>query len=278
MHLPYIGETTVQAKSNVQQVLEQLEFTISKNETFLLVNYVEANIVVFSCATNMELLCQQETVFMDGTFNYCAKFPLQLFTIHTFVNNVHIPVEFCLSRNKLKSTQHYSTVLRHLKVKCSEMEQSFIPSTVATDFEIGIHRSVQEVFPYADIIGCWFHLSPQSEIAKWLKNLFGLSFLNSEEVGDCLVEDFISIKPQDSKGERMLNYFVDTYVDNDTTFTPRIWVARYSSLTRTTNACESFHSELNAESLSPRPNIYLFLKTLLDMQTDTYIRINSVKK
>nr|CAI5845296.1 unnamed protein product [Callosobruchus analis] len=114
---------------------------------------------------------------MDGTFNYCAKLFLQLFTIHRFV-----------AQNSV----------------------------------------------------------PQSEIGKWLKNLFCLSFLNSE-VGVCLVKDFISTKPQDSKVERMLDYLVDSNVDNDTTFPPRIWAARDSSLSRTTSACESFPSKFNAE-------------------------------
>jgi hypothetical protein len=118
----------------------------------------------------------------------------------------------------------------------------------------------------------------QSTVGKWLRNLFGLTFLNPEEVGDCLVEDLISEQPRDLKINQLLDYLVENYIDNEAAFPPTIWAACDESLSRTTNACESFHSKFNNESSNPHPNIYTFLNTFKDMQTDTYIKINALMK
>lgn len=141
----------------VQQVLSQIEVETSKGESFLFINNFEANIVVFSCETNVKFLCDQEILFMDGTFNYCAKFFLQMFTIHTCVNNIYVPVAFCLLKNKLKHT--YTTALRLLAQRCREMGHHLNPKTIVIDFEMAIHSSISEVFPNAKLIGCRFHLS-----------------------------------------------------------------------------------------------------------------------
>jgi hypothetical protein len=49
-------------------------------------------------------MCQQDTLYMDGTFEFCTKFFGQLFTIHALCNEVYVPVVFCLLKNKSKST------------------------------------------------------------------------------------------------------------------------------------------------------------------------------
>lgn len=44
---------------------------------------------------------------------------------------------------------------------------------------------------------------------------------------------------------------------------------------RTTNACESFHSEFNSSFYEAHPDLYTFTDTLLLFQNKTYIKINS---
>jgi hypothetical protein len=77
------------------------------------------------------------------------------------------------------------------------------------DFEQLIHNAINEMFPLCKIIGCRFHLSKpwyrkiqnlglstdyksETEIGKWLHNIFGLSFLNTVEVGESYTDDFMS--------------------------------------------------------------------------------------
>lgn len=117
-----------------------------------------------------------------------------------------------------------------------------------------------------------------SAVGLWLRHFFGLTYLKPVEVGDCIVEDFMSEKPVDNRVDNFLDYLIENYVDDDAVFPPEIWAAQDSSLARTTNACESFHSKFNSELPNPHPNIYVFLRTLKDMQTDTYFKINATKR
>nr|CAI5841229.1 unnamed protein product [Callosobruchus analis] len=118
----------------------------------------------------------------------------------------------------------------------------------------------------------------QSPLGNWLNHLFGLTFLPPAEVGECFTQDFMSDKPQDSKVDQFTDYLVDTYVDSDSKFPPEIWAENSCSIFRTTNTCESFHSKFKRENLSPYPNIHSFVKVLTEMQTDTYIKLNSIKR
>lgn len=57
-----------------------------------------------------------------------------------------------------------------------------------------------------------------------------------------------------------------------------MWTAFDASLLRTTNSCENFHSKCNNESMSPHPNIHAFLPSSINMQTDTYLKMNISKE
>jgi hypothetical protein len=117
-----------------------------------------------------------------------------------------------------------------------------------------------------------------SPIGTWLKHLFGLTFLPPAEVGDCFAEDFMCEKPENSKIDQFADYLVDNYIDSESKFPPEIWAENSCSILRTTNTCESFHSKFKRENSSPYPNIHSFLKVLLEMQTDTYVKLNSIKR
>jgi hypothetical protein len=67
-----------------------------KNESFVLINNQEKNIIIFSYKTYLIFLNTVDTIYMDGTFQYCARFFTQMFTIHGFKNGHYIPLIFCL--------------------------------------------------------------------------------------------------------------------------------------------------------------------------------------
>lgn len=117
-----------------------------------------------------------------------------------------------------------------------------------------------------------------SSIGDWLHNLFGLIFLPPVEVENSFVEDFMADKPEDRRIDELCDYLVENYIDNSSIFPRKLWADNSSSLLRTTNSCESFHSKFSAYCPSPHPNIAIFLETLQKMQTDTYIKINSIMK
>lgn len=117
---------------------------------------------------------------------------------------------------------------------------------------------------------------PESEEGKWLRHIFGLTYLNPEDVGDCVAFDFAADQPDNPKITSFMNYLVDNYLDENSTFPPAMWAENTSSLARTTNSCEGFHSKFNGMFPSPHPNINVFISNLKLIQSDTYLKLNSV--
>lgn len=273
--------------------LKNLSPKTSKDESFLMVNSEEHKIVIFSCRTNLHFLCSVETIFMDGTFNYCAKFFCQFFTLHGYKNGHYVPLVFCLLPSKKQLL--YQNLFNLLTEKCAENHLILSPKNVVIDFEVAIHNAVTFTWPESTIVGCRFHLSQawfrklqalglsteyknNTEIGKKLKYFFGLQFLEPNEVGDCFTFDLVSDLPEDERLKQFCDYLVDTYIDECSQFPPNIWANLSSSLYRTTNACESFHSKFNNSFYHSHPSIFKFVDILLNFQTETYIKIVTANK
>jgi hypothetical protein len=111
----------------------------------------------------------------------------------------------------------------------------------------------------------------ESEIGKWLRNIFGLSFLNAIEVGKSYTDDFMSTIPENHTVKKFNDYLVDSYISDEGLFPSHIWVSDKISSQRSTNACESFHAKFNKSFSSPHPNIFVFIAVLTQLQIDTYI-------
>lgn len=277
-----------------QECLNTLDVKTIQDEDFLLCNDISEGVVIFACKRNLEFMCAQNIFYMDGTFDHCPKYYFQLFTIHVLVNTIYVPVVFCLLKDKRKST--YVNILRIMASKCEEFGYIWSPDAFVIDFEKGIHTSVSEVFPYCKIIGCRFHLAqawyrkilqiglsneyrnPSSDIGKWLHYVFGLTYLPPHEVGDAFSFELAEDMPNDWRITQFADYLTDTYICESANFPPEMWADHSADISRTTNCCESFHSKFKTYCSVYHPNIHVFLKVLGEVQTDTYIRMNSVAK
>lgn len=87
----------------------------------------------------------------------------------------------------------------------------------------------------------------ESEISRFSTYIFGLPFLNPEDVGDCFAFNLVVIKPTCDKIDAFCDYLVDTYIAEDSILPPNIIFGRK----KTTNACESFYSKYSASFYSP---------------------------
>ena len=72
-----------------------------------------------------------------------------------------------------------------------------------------------------------------------------------------------------------MDYLVENYIDNNYLFPLLIWAEKSSSVSRTTNSCESFHSKFNSQFYSTHPNIFNLMDILYGIQADTEIIIRS---
>jgi len=116
------------------------------------------------------------------------------------------------------------------------------------------------------------------EMSEYLKLFFGLPFLRPDEVDDCFVTDIMALlPPNNSKLTAFTDYILEMYVREDSRYPPSLWAECSSSITRTTNACESFHSKLNSMFYHSHPNIFIFIDALNEIQTNGYLKMNCTK-
>jgi len=137
--------------------LEKMHLKTKQGEPFLLVNDKENNIIIFSCTSNILFLKEIETLYMDGTFKYSARFFTQMFTIHGLKNENYIPLFFCLL--PIKTTGTYSHTFRLILQKYTSLGVTLLPQYVTIDFEKAIINAVYEIWPQTQIIRCRFHLT-----------------------------------------------------------------------------------------------------------------------
>jgi len=279
--------------AGVHKALDDMKPVTKEGEPFLLINDIEKNVVIFSCNTNLKLLSEIDTIYMDGTFKFCPRFFTQMFTIHILKNGHYIPIIFCLFLNKSYETYVYT--FNKINSLLNDFNIQFSPKWVTIDFEMAIHKAVEVVWPNVEIVGCRFHLTQawwrsvqkfglsvdyknmSSEIGQWIRHTFGLLFLDPHEVSECFVNDFMSDCPDDERLKKYCDYLTDNFINEESLFPPQYWAASSASLVRTTNACESFHSFFNQCFYKHTPPIMNWLAVLInEVQTDVYIKIRSL--
>lgn len=274
----------------VHKTLDILQPKTNKNEEFLLENF--DNIVIFTTRMNLQCLCKSDVLYLDGTFDYCTKYFMQLFTIHGFFKGHYIPLVFCLLKDKCERTykQCFERLMHHVVINGLELK----PNSVVVDFEKAIHNAVRHVWRTTIVLGCRFHLTQAwwrkiqqlgltadykdktSEIGQWLGYCFGLLFLEPNKVSDVFVFELSAFQPQSAKVQKFADYLIENYISENAEFPPEIWAENSASLNRTTNACESFHSHFNKSFYHSHPSVFVFVDTLLKIQMEVYIKINSI--
>lgn len=138
-------------RDECHDALECFKIVSNENENMLMCNDKNLNIVIFSTKKNLSYLTKCKSIFMDGTFSYCAKFFTQMFTMHIVENGNYVPVVFCLLPDK--KTETYSATFRKLLELCRENGEEFSPETFVVDFEQAIHNAVRDVWPTSKLTG-----------------------------------------------------------------------------------------------------------------------------
>lgn len=287
MQFPKIPKTF----SEFHTALNNMNVVTNAEEKFMMVNDAVKNIICFTTILNLTALTKSTQIFVDGTFYSSPKPFYQLFTVHGLHENIYVPLVFFLLPDK--KTDSYEHVFKYILQVCNNFNLTFNPTIIRADFELAIHTAIRRVLPSVKIAGCRFHLGQSwwkkiqelgltseykrsSEIGQYLRSFFGLSFLRPDEVLECFTDDLMAIQPDDDKVRIFTDYVFDNYIENSSSFPPEVWAEFSSSVIRTTNNCEAFHSKLNC-MFYVHPNMYQFLSALLDVQCDVYIKLRSTK-
>ena len=159
------------------------------------------------------------------------------------------------------------------------------------DFEVGLHKAANQIFPEAILRGCHFHLAQNwwkkiqssglvpsyrsdSDAGKWLRRCFGLPALDSDLVEECFAFELMPSAPEEVI--QFADYLLETYVQPASTFPPSMWAGLATcGLKTTNNGCESFHRHFGDLFRSPNPNIFDFLEHLKEIHTYNSIKLRS---
>jgi hypothetical protein len=161
---PKLPKSCLESHCALEDIKEKI--ITNRKENYLMINDIESNIIIFSCDVNLKHLCRCTRIFMDGTFKYCPKYFLQLFTLHGYYNGHYIPLAFCLLKDKL--TETYAKCLT-IKIVWNEVK------IIGCRFHISQlwWRKVQE-------LGLSKDYKERTEVGKWIGYCFGLLFFGKK--------------------------------------------------------------------------------------------------
>jgi hypothetical protein len=113
------------------------------------VNDAENGIIIFTCISNLQCLCDISEIIMDGTFRCCYNFFKQLYTIHGHKDGNYIPLVFMFLPGK--SEEIYHTCISALIKLCSEKNLQFQLNVVHIDFEKAVMTVISQLLPVSTI-------------------------------------------------------------------------------------------------------------------------------
>ena len=116
----------------------------------------EDKLIIFASDGNLRQIAEAECLFVDGTFQVCPRIFYQIFTIHARVNGIHVPLAYLLLPNKRQETYERVFMVLAEKVQLA-FGINLAPTTIVSDFELGILQAAKAVFPAVVTKGCYFH-------------------------------------------------------------------------------------------------------------------------
>ncbi|XP_025424045.1 uncharacterized protein LOC112693270 [Sipha flava] len=121
------------------------------------------------------------------------------------------------------------------------------------------------------------YLNNDSEVGKWMKCFFGLSYLPPDEVSDGFC-DLMSIAPSTTSSNISIfsDYILENYIASDSNFPPTLWACKPTNNPKTTNGAESYYKQYNSQFYSAHPHIHQVIDVIIEIQSDTDLKINSI--
>ena len=249
-----------------------------KNESFLLIDTNDEERIFVFCINNFfKIMCDTDTIFMDGTFNTVPKIYTQLYTLHGFFKDQMIPFIYILLPDKKLTT--YLRIFRLLQDKALELGLVFAPKTFQIDFETAVIRAINTIYPSSNIKGCLFHFSQailrnisikglteyrnNDNLHKLVRRTSALPFLPIEKIWYVWDEIMELSDRTDEKVVKFLDYVTDTWIYQPL-FEPTIWNHYRNYSTRTNNHLEGWHNSLNKKAGGSHKNFFEFINLLKD--------------
>jgi hypothetical protein len=142
MTMPYSGQGKLpKSREETIEILSEYELLSCQREDMIYTTVKNSNTIMFTTKTNLKFICQDVHLFGDGTFQYCAKFFHQLYTLHAYKNGQYVPCVFFLL--PCKSKECYVSMFKHLLDSCARYNLSLNVSYIHFDFEVAVHDAAK---------------------------------------------------------------------------------------------------------------------------------------
>ncbi|XP_025410787.1 uncharacterized protein LOC112683834 [Sipha flava] len=166
-------------------------------------------------------------------------------------------------------------------------------SNFHVNFEKSVHNAVLQIFPYCKITCCNFHLGQNwfrhiqqhkllsseylnndSEVGKWMKCFFGISYLPPDEVSDGFC-DLMSIAPSTTSKNISIffDYILENYIASDSNFPPTLWACKPTNNPKTTNGAESYYKQFNSQFYTAHLHIHQVIDVIIEIQNNEEMSI-----
>ena len=130
--------------------------TTTANERFLLVNTGDQDKnLIFATNRNLQILADNDTIYVDGTFNTCPLLFTQFYTLHAMVDGEMFLSVFGLLPGKAEHL--YTRYFLLLKEACPQRQIALQLTTLFIDYETAVQNAARTSFPGITIKGCFFH-------------------------------------------------------------------------------------------------------------------------
>ena len=213
---------------------------------------------------------------LDGTFKSCCKLWKQQFVYMLKYNKHWIPVVWGWLPDKCEVS--YKVFLHMVLEKLRELNIPFNLEEIITDFELNIHKSIDDMMPDIDILGCFFHLAKafkkkvdikhmkmhyenNDKFRKFIKQAIALSSLPLDDLQlgvQWLKDNVIFDDEKENVFKREFIQYIEDYWINGC-FPPFVWSTWSRTDDYTNNNQEGYNSRMNKElkQIHPSPGILL---------------------
>ncbi|KAJ8300263.1 hypothetical protein KUTeg_021782 [Tegillarca granosa] len=175
--------------------------------------------LVFFTADQLNVFSSAKTWYLDGTFKIVRHPFVQMFSVHAFLRSgettKQVPLAFCLMSRKL--TADYRAVLDSI---VGSMPSRPAIQVAVSDFEKGIWKGLQHVFPGISIRGCNFHFTQafayfkRDEVFMFCRKLMALPYLPEEHIKPSFEK--LTSDVEDPSVQKLVRYVGNTWINNKT--------------------------------------------------------------
>lgn len=248
-----------------------------KFKDFLLVEHHDKSnrILVFCSLDKIELLGIIKHVFLDGTFRSCPTPFCELYVIlgdigSTDVQTNIVPLMYALLTKRNK--ENYKKLFQIIKSKVPH----FNPTKFTLDFEQAAMAAIRDIFPTAQIKGCYFHFSQAvwkkgkefnltkcQETRKTVAHSALLPLIPKYKISDAWeyisIESKIATEEKSKELKEFLGYMAQQWLRSEEWI--GVWCVS-NELHRTNNATEAWNGRLNKIIGKKKPTLAALLLAL----------------